>query len=64
MKGTVKFFNEMKGFGFIAGEDGKEYFVHQSALQEGVTLHENDEVTFDVEQGDRGPKAANVSKSE
>ena len=61
MKGTVKFFNEMKGFGFIAGEDGKEYFVHQSALQEGVVLHENDAVTFDVEEGDRGPKAVNVS---
>ncbi|MBN4048992.1 cold shock domain-containing protein [archaeon AH-315-M20] len=61
MKGTVKFFNEMKGFGFIAGEDGKEYFVHQSALGEGVTLHENDSVTFDVEEGDRGPKAANVA---
>ena len=62
MKGTVKFFNRMKGFGFIAGEDGKEYFVHQSALQEGVILNENDAVTFDVEQGDRGPKAVNVSK--
>ena len=61
MKGTVKFFNEMKGFGFIAGEDGKEYFVHQTALPEGVTLHENDAVTFDVEEGDRGPKAVNVS---
>jgi len=63
MKGTVKFFNEMKGFGFIAAEDGSEVFVHQSALEEGVTLHENDEVTFDVEQGDRGPKAVNVKKA-
>jgi len=62
MNGTVKFFNEMKGFGFIAAEDGKEVFVHQSALGEGVTLHENDSVTFDVEQGDRGPKAVNVKK--
>jgi len=62
MKGTVKFFNAMKGFGFIAGEDGKEYFVHQSALGEGVNLHENDSVTFDVERGDRGPKAVNVKK--
>ncbi|MFH1641298.1 MAG: cold shock domain-containing protein [Nanoarchaeota archaeon] len=62
MKGNVKFFNDMKGFGFIAGEDGKEYFVHQTALKEGVTLQENDAVTFDVEQGDRGPKAVNVSK--
>ena len=52
MKGTVKFFNEMKGFGFIAAEDGKEVFVHQSALGEGVTLHENDAVTFDVEEGE------------
>ena len=60
MNGTVKFFNEMKGFGFIAAEDGKEYFVHQSALEEGVTLNENDAVTFDIEQGDRGPKAVNV----
>ena len=61
MKGTVKFFNEMKGFGFIAAEDGKEIFVHQTALEEGVTLHENDAVTFEVEQGDRGPKAVNVA---
>ena len=62
MKGTVKFFNNMKGFGFIAGEDGKEYFVHQTGLKEGVNLQENDSVTFDVEQGDRGPKAVNVTK--
>ena len=62
MKGTVKFFNESKGFGFVSGEDGKEFFVHQSALDEGVTLDENDSVTFDVEDGDRGPKAVNVKK--
>ncbi len=62
MKGTVKFFNNMKGFGFIAGEDGKEYFVHQTGLKEGVSLNENDPVEFEVEQGDRGPKAVNVSK--
>jgi len=61
MKGKVKFFNEMKGFGFIAGDDGQEYFVHQSGLNEGVNIRENDAVTFDVEQGDRGPKASNVS---
>lgn len=62
MKGTVKFFNEMKGFGFITAEDGTQVFVHKSALGEGVTLHDNDTVTFDVEQGDKGPKAANVKK--
>jgi CspA family cold shock protein len=61
MKGKVKFFNEMKGFGFIAGEDGEEYFVHQTGLKEGVTLNENDSVVFDVEQGERGPKAVNVA---
>ena len=60
MKGKVKFFNRNKGFGFIAGEDGKEYFVHQTGLREGVILNENDSVTFDVEQGDRGLKAVNV----
>ena len=60
MKGTVKFFNDMKGFGFISGEDGKEYFVHYSSLGEGVKLNENDAVTFDVEEGERGPKAVNV----
>ena len=64
MKGNVKVFNNSKGFGFIAAEDGKEYFVHQSALGEGVRLNENDAVEFDVEKGDRGLKAVNVKKSE
>ncbi len=64
MNGTVKFFNEMKGFGFVTAEDGNEYFVHQSALEEGVVLRENDSVTFEVEDGDRGPKAVNVKKEE
>ena len=62
MKGKVKFFNISKGFGFIAAEDGKEYFVHQTGLQPGVELKENDEVTFEVEQGDKGPKAVKVAK--
>lgn len=62
MKGTVKFFNETKGFGFIAGEDGKEVFVHKTALADGVTLHDNDSVSYDVEQGDKGAKAVNVKK--
>ena len=62
MKGTVKFFNAMKGFGFIAGEDGKEYFVHKTALNEGVSINDEDAVTFDVVEGDKGPKASNVSR--
>ena len=62
MNGKVKFFNQMKGFGFITGDDGKEYFVHQSGLAEGTELNENDEVTFEVVQGDRGEKAEKVAK--
>ena len=63
MEGKVKFFNEGKGFGFIAADDGKEYFVHISGLKEGLSLAEGDDVTFDVEEGDRGPKAVNVDKA-
>jgi len=63
MKGTVKFFNEAKGFGFITGEDGKEVFVHKLSVLDGATLHDSDAVTYDVEQGDRGPKAVNVKKA-
>lgn len=61
MEGKVKFFNNMRGFGFIAGEDSKEYFVHQSGLKEGTIINENDVVTFEVVQGDRGPKADKVA---
>ncbi|MFT4303551.1 MAG: cold-shock protein [Candidatus Woesearchaeota archaeon] len=64
MKGTVKFFNGPKGFGFVIGEDQKEYFVHVTDLEEGMQLNENDAVTFDVVEGDRGPKAGNVKKEE
>ena len=62
MNGKVKFFNEDKHFGFISGEDGKEYFVHSSGLTDGTHIAENDEVSFDVEEGDRGLKAVNVKK--
>lgn len=61
MKGKVKFFNSEKRFGFIIGEDDKDYFVHATALQEGVRLNENDNVIFDVIEGEKGPKADNVS---
>ena len=64
MNGKVKFFNEGKGFGFIEADDGKEYFVHISGINAGVTLRGNDAVEFDVEEGDRGPKAVNVSRTE
>ncbi len=60
MEGTVKFFNQKKGFGFINGDDGSDYFVHFTALPRGTFLRENDRVAFDGEQGDRGLKAQNV----
>lgn len=62
MKGTVKWFNQEKGFGFITGEDGKDVFAHFSQIQkEGFkTLNENEEVTFDVVEGQKGPQAANI----
>ena len=63
MNGTVKFYNRSKGFGFITGEDGKDIFVHKSVVEAGVELHDGDAVTFDVEQGDKGPRAANVKKA-
>jgi CspA family cold shock protein len=63
MKGKVKFFNVNKGFGFITADDGSELFVHHSMIKPGILLKENDEVTFDVEQGDRGARATNVDKA-
>jgi len=64
-RGTVKWFNERKGFGFIAREDNDEdVFVHYSAIvSEGFkTLHEGDEVTFEIQEGPKGLQAANVAK--
>jgi len=61
MEGTVKFFNRKKGFGFIAGEDGKDYFVHFTGLAKGTFLRDNDKVSFDTDEGERGPKAVNVT---
>jgi len=58
-KGTVKFFNESKGFGFIKDADStKEYFVHSNGLKDSI--RENDEVTFDLEEGRKGLNAVNV----
>jgi CspA family cold shock protein len=63
-QGTVKWFNESKGFGFITSEDGTDVFVHYSAiLGNGFkSLAEGDRVTFDTEKGPKGPKAINVTK--
>jgi cold shock protein len=62
--GIVKWFNDSKGFGFIEQEDGKDVFVHHSAIS-GTgfkSLSEGDRVTFDVVQGAKGPAAANVTR--
>jgi CspA family cold shock protein len=56
--GTVKFFNESKGFGFITQEDGKEIFVHVSGLKQDI--RQNDTVEFEVEEGKKGLSAVNV----
>ena len=60
LTGKVKFFNQNKAFGFIIGDDGQEYFVHQTGLSAGVTLSDGVSVKFETEEGERGLKAVNV----
>ena len=59
--GTVIFFNDWKGFGFIKSSDGKELQVHVSGLRSGL-IREADSVTFDVKEGKKGPMAVNVRR--
>lgn len=65
LKGIVKWFNDKKGYGFIKQEDGRDIFVHFTSVNMAgfKTLAEGDEVSFDVEESDRGPVAKNVVKT-
>ena len=65
LKGTVKWFNNAKGYGFIGRADGPDVFVHYSAISsEGYkSLQEGDQVEFEITEGQKGPQAANVTKS-
>ena len=62
-QGKVKWFNEKKGFGFIESDEGGDVFVHYSAIQGNGfrTLYEGQRISFDVEQGNKGPSAVNVT---
>lgn len=62
MKGKVKMFNSERGFGFITGDDGKDVYVHTSAIQGGAMLSVGDSVEYDVESSDRGLRAKNCKK--
>ncbi|WP_347981413.1 cold-shock protein [Lactococcus petauri] len=64
-KGTVKWFNDAKGFGFITAEDGSDVFAHFSEIQSNgfKKLEEGEKVTFDMGEGQRGPQATNINKA-
>jgi len=62
LKGKIKWYNPRKGFGFIVGDDGKDIFVHQTAIPTDVSLNEDDPVEYEIEKSERGLKAKNVKK--
>ena len=62
MKGTKKWYNARKGYGFIQGEDGEDIFVHRSSVPDGTFLDEGDKVEYKIEDTERGPQATNIKK--
>ena len=63
MKGTIKWFNQRKGYGFIRGEDGKDIFVHRTDVPAGTILNEGDNVEYKIETTEKKPRATNIKKS-
>jgi CspA family cold shock protein len=65
VKGTVKWFNDKKGYGFLSREDGEDVFVHYSAIEKGgfKTLKEGQSVEFEIQDGPKGPQAVNVKEA-
>lgn len=62
MKGVIKWYNGLKGFGFIEVEDGKDIFVHRTSVPEGIKLDEGDEVEFETRETDKGLEAIDIVK--
>ena len=62
MKGKIKWYNSRKGYGFIEGEDKKDIFVHRDSIPDGTVLNEGDQVEYEIEDSDKGPKATKLKK--
>ena len=62
MNGKIKWYNARKGFGFVESEEGKDIFIHRSAVPAGVFLNEGDKIEFETEETDKGVKAINIKK--
>ena len=62
MKGSVKWYNEMKGFGFIEVKDGRDVFVHKTSIPEGTSLNDGDNVEFETQDSERGLQTTNIKK--